>query len=744
MSKFWKYFLFGLAGTVVFFLLMSVGLFGYMPSVEDLQDPNSALATEVISVDGKVIGKYYSQNRSNVTYADLPKCLVDALMATEDIRFHEHTGVDLKAIARAVSGVFAGGKGGGSTITQQLAKNLFPRGNSWKIFVVIRKLKEWVIAAKLERAYTKEEIMALYLSTVEFSDNAFGVKNAAKVYFGKTVDSLKVEEAAVLVGMLKAPYTYNPRVHPENSKKRRNVVIDQMFHYNFINQQQRDSLFKLPLHIDFHPESHEQGEAPYFREYLRSWLKEWCKKNKKADGSNYDIYRDGLKVYTTIDSKMQQYAEEAQREHLTEWQKIFFKFKEGSDPWKDYPKEWERTYTQNDRYRGYKAEGKSRAEIDKLMSTPIPMTIFTYEGEKDTVLSPKDSLIYYRLFLQNGFLAVDPYVGHIRAWVGGINFKHFQFDHVNESVKRQVGSTFKPFVYCAAIRDKGYSPCYQVPNLPVTFEKGDPRFGLSADWTPKNSDAKYGGMMTLRHALANSVNSVTAYLMHEMSPDEVVRLAHEMGIKNDIPSKPSICLGAVDASLFELVSAYTTFVNKGTHIEPIFVTRIEDKSGNVIQDFVAKQNEVLDEQTAYTMVELMRGVVKIGTGMRLRFKYGLQSDIIGKTGTTQNNSDGWFIGATPDILAGSWVGCEDRFIRFRSMAYGQGASTALPIWAKFMQKVYSDSTHFKEFSRSHVFERPAKMATELDCGAFENETIDKVKDYGSEGEYVPEGEEEKE
>lgn len=719
LKKFWISFAAVIFSVVVFFFILSKGWLGFMPSIEDLQDPESLLATEVISSDGAVIGKYYSQNRSNTTYEHLPKSLVEALLATEDIRFHKHTGVDLRAIFRAVFGVAIGDKkGGGSTITQQLAKNLFPRGSTSKTQLVLRKLKEWVIAVRLERNFTKEEILALYLSTVEFSDNAFGVKNAAKVYFNKPVDSLKIEEGAILVGMLKAPYTYNPRVHPENALNRRNVVLAQMARYDFITKEQRDSLFKLPIKIDFHPESHESGMASYFREYLRSWLKEWCKTHQKPDGSDYNIYKDGLKIYTTLDSRMQQYAEEAQKEHLTEWQKLFFKTKEGTNPWKDFPQEWERIYTHTDRYKSYEEEGKSRAEIDKLMSTPIPMKVFSHEGEKDTVMSPKDSIIYHRLFLQNGFMAMDPYSGAIKVWVGGINYKYFQYDHVNKNTKRQVGSTFKPFVYCAAIRDKGYSPCYKVPNQPVTFEKADPRFNLLADWTPKNSDAKYGGMLTLKQALANSVNSVTAYLMHEMSPAQVVRLAHEMGIESEIPEQPSICLGAVDASLMELVGAYSTFINKGIHVEPIFVTRITDKSGNVLQDFVAEQREVLDEKTAYTMIELLRGVVRSGTGMRLRFKYNLLGDIIGKTGTTQNNSDGWFVGATPDLLAGSWVGCEDRYIRFRSMAYGQGASTALPIWAKFMQKVYSDSAHLS-YSMDSTFLRPEKINISMDCNEYE-------------------------
>jgi penicillin-binding protein 1A len=425
---------------------------------------------------------------------------------------------------------------------------------------------------------------------------------------------------------------------------------------------------------------------------------------------------------------MQKYAEEAQKEHLEEWQKLFFKMS-AKDPWKEFPEEWERTYTQSTRYREYKAQGKSRDEIDELMNTPIKMRIFAWEGEKDTIMSPRDSIRYHRMILQNGFLALDPETGNIRAWVGGDNYKYFQYDHVNVNTKRQIGSTFKPFIYTAAIREKGYSPCYEVPNEPVTFEKGDPRFHLGEDWTPHNSDGKYGGSLNLKQGLANSVNCITAYLMHELSPETVVKLVHDMGVKSNIPDEPSICLGTADISLIEMAGAYTTFINKGVHVEPIFMTKIEDRSGNVIANFAASRNEVLDEQTAYVMVDLLRGVVLYGTGVRLRYKYHLMTDIIGKTGTTQNNSDGWFIGCTPELVTATWVGCEDRFIRFRSMEYGQGASTALPICAKFLQKVYADSTRLG-LSPSRTFDKPAKIGIELNCKTYAGQKIDRSKDFG--------------
>lgn len=719
---FWVLFFVGVLSVVVVFSLIADGKMGYMPSFQELENPNSSLATEVISTNNVVMGRYYLQNRSNITFDNINSNLKNALLATEDIRFWSHTGVDLRALLRVVKGVMGSDNaGGGSTITQQLAKNLFPREHRSKIELVFQKFKEWIISIKLERAYTKEEIMAMYFNTVPFSDNAFGIKSAAYVYFGKPVDSLKIEEAAVLVGMLKAPSTYNPRAKPEASLKRRNVVIDQLYSYKFITKEQRDSLFKLPIKLDFHPDTHTEGEAPYFREYLRLWLKDWCEKNPKPDGSTYNIYKDGLRVYVTLDSRLQHYAEEAQREHLSEMQNTFFNYWKDKDPWKDFPVEWDAVYKKCPRYKDLKQQGKTEAQIDAELKKPIAMRIFSYDGgEKDTVMSVYDSIRYHRMILQNGFLAVDPESGFIRAWVGGVSYKYFQYDHVNYNTKRQIGSTFKPFVYTVAIRDKGYSPCFRVPNQPVTFEAGDPRFGLLQDWTPKNSDGKYGGTLSLRQGLQNSVNTVSAYLMHEMTPEAVAKLVQSMGVKSDIPLQPSICLGSADISLIEMVGAYTTYANKGVHTEPLFVTRIEDRNGNVLQDLVAQRNEALDEQTAYVMVELLRQVVLGGTAARLRYRFKLMNDIAGKTGTTQNYSDGWFIGFTPDLVAGSWVGCEDRYIRFKSMQNGQGASTALPIWAKFFQKVYADSTHFKDIVNPNLrFEPPVeKLSIELDCSRF--------------------------
>ena len=718
MRIFWIGYLSIVGAIVFFFFLISVGAFGSLPSLAELENPHTSIASEVISSDGVVLGKYYRENRTNVEYKRLPKCLIDALLATEDIRFYDHTGIDLRAIGRAISGlVVKDAKGGASTITQQLAKNLFPRrtGGS-KIKLVIQKCKEWVIAARLERMLTKDEIIASYLNTVPFSDNAYGINTAAQTYFRKSPDSLNVEESAVLVGMLKAPTEYNPRTNPEASKKRRNVVLGQMYAYDFITKQQRDSLCALPLAINFDAGTHVEGPASYFREYLRLYVADYLDNHPKPDGTKYDIYKDGLKIYTTINYKMQLYAEQAQKEHLEEWQKVFFK-NAPKDPWKAYPDEWENIYVQSTRYQQWETEGKTRKEIDELMSKPIHMKIFAWKGEKDTVMSPRDSIRYHRMILQSGFLAMEPGSGYVRAWVGGDNYKYFQYDHVNINTKRQIGSTFKPFVYAAAIRDKEYSPCFEVPNEPVTFERGDPRYHLAADWTPHNSDNKYGGMLNLKQGLANSVNCITAYLMHEMSTEAVVKLVHDMGVKSDIPNSPSICLGTADISVIEMAGAYTTFINKGVHVEPTFLTKIVDRNGAVIANFTASRNEVLNEQTAYVMVDLLRGVVLYGTGVRLRYKFNLMGDLIGKTGTTQNNSDGWFIGCSPELITATWVGCEDRYIRFSSMDLGQGASTALPICANFFKKVFKDSASLG-YSPSATFPRPSKMDIELDCSKY--------------------------
>lgn len=707
----WALFITGLASFAVLIWLISLGVFGKLPTFEELENPKSALATEVWSSDGVLLGKYYSQNRSNVSFDDLPKNLVDALIATEDVRFYEHSGVDARGLGRVFVKTLLlsqGSAGGGSTVTQQLAKNLFPRERLNKFKLVIRKLQEWIIAAKLEKCYTKEEILTMYLNTVEFSDNAFGIKSAARTYFNKSVKDLNTEESAVLVGMLKAPYYYNPRVNPDNSKKRRNTVLAQMKKYKKIDTAAFDSLSVKPLVIDFRSSSHVGGLAPYFREHLRLWLQRWCRENKKLDGSNYDIYKDGLKVYVTIDSRLQEYAESAMKQHFKEVQQKFFTHWKDKDPWKEFPNELTRILKQTDRYKMLAANGATKAEIDKAMNTKEKMRVFSWNGPKDTVMTPLDSLKYHRMFMQNGFLAADPKSGEIKAWVGGIDYEYFKFDHVTS--QRQIGSTFKPFVYATAI-DNGWSPCYEIYDLAVTFEDFN-------NWTPSNADNKFTGeKMNLKKCLALSQNSCSAFLMKQIGPQPVIDMTRRLGITSHIDPYPSICLGTPDISLMEMTGAYTAFANSGVYSKPFFVTRIVDKNGNLVQEFPAEKTEALSEQTAYAMVELLRNVTTYGTGARLRGMYKIAADMGGKTGTTQNQSDGWFMGITPELVAGSWAGCDDRFVRFRSLEMGQGARTAMPVWALFFQKVYEDKSLGYDINTR--FTPPSTPTTiELDCNKY--------------------------
>lgn len=705
----------------LFMVMLAYGWLGFMPTFEELENPKSNQASEIISSDQKVLGKYYIENRSSVTFSNLSPNIVNALIATEDARFFKHSGVDFRALMRVIARPILGGTGGGgSTITQQLAKNLFPREKMSKVEFVLRKFKEWVIAVKLEKNYTKDEIIAMYLNTVDFGHNSFGVKSAAKTYFNTTPDSLNIQQAAMLVGMLKAPTYYSPIKNPENALRRRNTVLGQMKKYNYLTESQFDSVKVLPLKIDYSLEDHTSGLATYFREFLRDELKKWCAENKKPDGTSYDLYKDGLKIYTTINSKMQKYAEDA----VTEWigkelQPQFFKHWQGrkTAPFyqlteKEINELMMQTMKRSERYRLAKLAGLSEMEIKKQFEKKIPMKVFSWRGDKDTVLSPMDSMRYYKHFLQCGFMSVDPATGYVKAWVGGINYKHFKYDHVKLG-QRQVGSTFKPFVYALAMQE-GYSPCYQVPNIPVTFELPE-----GGTWSPKNSDAKYGGMLSLKKGLATSTNTVTAYVMKQFGPQAVVEMARKCGITSHMDAVPSLCLGTPDVSVYEMVGANATFANKGVHIEPIYITRIEDKNGNVLQEFVAKKTEALSEETAYLTLQLMKGVVDHGTGIRLRYRYKLNQPIAGKTGTTQNNSDGWFMGLTKDLVSGCWVGCEDRSAHFRSTDLGQGASMALPVFALYMQKVYAD----KSLNISQEdFEKPqSEIKVELDCDKYNKE-----------------------
>jgi penicillin-binding protein 1A len=636
-----------------------------------------------------------------VKFKDISPNVVNALIATEDARFFEHSGVDIKALLRAITGALRGSSssGGGSTITQQLAKMLFPREDLHGLSLVIRKMKEWIIAVRLEREYTKEEIIALYLNKFDFVNNAVGIKSAAQIYFNTTPDSLKIEQAAVLVGMAKNPAYFNPNRFHDRSEGRRNTVLAQMNKYNYLSEEELERLQKIPLKLNFHPEDHNEGLAPYFREYLRDvFLKKWCEENKKADGTKYDIYRDGLKIYTTIDSRMQRYAEAAVTEHMkvlqTDFDKECKKKKNAPFAWNVNKEEIKDILKQgmhrSDRYRALKKAGVSEEEIEKIFNTKTEMTIFTWKGEKDTLMSPKDSIRYYKAFLQAGFMSIEPQTGFIKAWVGGISHKFFQYDHVQIGHGRQVGSTFKPFVYALAIQE-GYSPCDRLPNVKTCIDMpaGQPLY------CPANSAGEEkldGKMLTLQQALAHSINYISAYLIKQFGPVAVADLAHRMGVVSKIDPTPSICLGTPEISVFEMVGANATFANKGTWTEPIYVTRIEDQNGKVLGDFVPRTEEVMNEEKSYVMLQLMKGVVQIGTGVRLRYRYKLMQPMAGKTGTTQNNSDGWFMGITPDLVSGCWVGGEDRAVHFDRTDQGQGAAMALPIFAKYMQKVYADKS----------------------------------------------------
>jgi penicillin-binding protein 1A len=734
---FWRLFAGGLLFVVFIFLLASWGVFGKLPTFEILENPDTNLATEIIAADGKTLGKFYfNDNRTPVPYEELPPHLISALIATEDIRFYEHAGIDARGTFRAL--MFLGTRGGASTITQQLAKQLFTNNVSQNIVQRgLQKIKEWIIAIRLEKQYTKEEILTMYFNIYDFGYNADGIRSAARIYFNKEPASLNVEQSAMLVGMFKNSSLYNPKRRPELVLNRRNTVINQMYRYDFISKTERDSLAQLPLKINFTPETHREGIATYFREYLRDFMKNWIENNPKinSDGSQtkYNLYSDGLKIYTTLDSKMQQYAEASVNAHLANLQKEFFRQNEGNKtaPFRDIDKsERDRIIAQamkrSERWRIMKSNGKSEDEIKKSFYEPVEMSIFTWQGEKDTIMKPVDSIVYYKHFLQAGLMSMEPQTGHIKAWVGGFNYKHFQYDHVR-SGKRQVGSTFKPFVYAAAIDQLHLSPCDSYPDVQFCIEKE--KYGNVEAWCPKNSDGKYSGeMLTLKNALANSVNSVTARLIDKIGPRPVINLVRNLGVTSDIPEVPSIALGTMDLSVYEMVAAYGTFANQGIYVEPVFVTRIEDKYGTVLQEFVPETRDVLSEDAAATVVSLLEGVTLSGSGQRLRgtwgvnridykravtgYPYDFKNPIAGKTGTTQNQSDGWFMGMVPNLVTGVWVGAEDRAAHFPSITYGQGATMALPIWGMYMKSLYADSTlHVSQ----EAFVKPKDQAIRINC-----------------------------
>ena len=722
----------GFIAFLLVFLLASWGVFGELPTFEELENPEKNLATEVISSDGVTLGKYAFKNRTPVGFKDLPDNLVNALIATEDERFYEHSGIDFRGLARAV--VKLGKGGGASTITQQLAKNLFNKGGSSStVKRLTQKVKEWIVATKLERQYTKNEIVAMYLNTQGFLFNAIGIRSASRIYFGKEPKDLDIQESAILVAMLKNPRQFNPNreISKKKSLIRRNVVFAQMAKNEFITQQEKDSLQQLPLKINFTPESHNDGLATYFREYLRDYLKKWTKNNPKPNGELYNINRDGLKIFVTLDSRMQQYAQEAVQEHMSNLQSYFFKEQKNNEsaPFYDLEEEqvisiYTRARKRSERYRKMKKNGYSKKQIDSAFDAKTDMRVFSWNAQRevDTILSPNDSIQYYKTILRSGLLSIEPQTGHIKAWVGGINHKYFKYDHVEQG-KRQVGSTFKPFVYATAINQLRLSPCEKFSNTPYTIPKG--RFGIPKAWTPKNSGEKYGGEISLKEALAKSVNVISARLIDMVTPANVARLAKSAGIESRIPKSPSIALGSVELSLMEMTGAYATFANKGMRVEPNMLLRIEDKNGTVLADFTPKTNEVLSEESAYVVLELLKGVTTAGSGVRLRtsahyykdiitgFPYEFTNPIAGKTGTTQNQTDGWFMGVVPNLATGVWTGGEDRAVHFENIAEGQGATMSLPTWALFMKKVYADTT--LNISQED-FEKPEYVGIDTNCG----------------------------
>ncbi len=738
IKKFWILFGSGLLLIALLFLLASWGAFGTMPTFEHLENPETHLATEFISSDGQTLGKLYlNDNRTPVNYEDLPQNLINALIATEDARYYNHAGIDARGTVRAL--VFLGSKGGASTISQQLSRQLFVGVRSRNIIAaILQKIKEWVIAIRLERNYTKEEIIAMYLNIYDFNYNADGIRSAARIYFGKEPIELKTEESAVLVGMLKNSSLYNPIRRETLVYNRRNTVLKQMAKYGYLSEREKDSLQQLTMNINFNPESHREGLATYFRMYLQRFLSRWVKQHPKPNGERYNIYLDGLKVYTTVDSRMQKNAEVAVQQHMKNLQAEFFHQntpkRNPTTPFHDLkPYQidlvMERAMKNSSRWKIMKRQGKSENEIRLSFRKETEMTVFDWNSdsfEKDTVMTPLDSIRYYKTFLRTAMMSMEPQTGHIKAWVGGVDYKHFQYDNVIQGA-RQTGSTFKPFVYAAAIDQLRYSPCDVLPDNRYCIEPG--KHGNQKAWCPKNASGKYSGEnRTLKNALANSVNSITAQLIDKVGPSSVATIAKDMGLTRNIPEVPSIALGTSDFNVYEMVGAYSTFANQGVYVKPVMITRIEDKNGTPLYEYAPKTKDVLSQEVAYTMINLMEGVTQHGSGSRLRhsfaknqqiykdiitgYPYGFTNPIAGKTGTTQNQSDGWFIGMVPNLVTGVWVGGEERATHFSSLGYGQGAAMALPIWGLYMKQNYKDET--LNVSKE-AFEAPENLSIKIDC-----------------------------
>jgi len=701
----------------ILIMFVSWGWFGELPALEELENPKTYLASEIYSEDGVLLGKYYLQNRSNASFNEISPNVFNALIATEDIRFYDHPGIDFRGASSIVLYAMIGKKRGASTITQQLAKNLFPRKKFDNVInKATTKLKEWITAVRIEQRYTKEEIITMYLNTVEFGGNAFGIRSASKTFFGKQPSELEQNEAALLVGMLKGITKFNPIRNAEKALGRRNTVLEQMNKYDFISDAAYDTLSKKPIVLNYQEEDHNEGLAPYFREHLRMELLQWCEDN------GYNLYKDGLKIYTTINSKMQLMAEQSVHQHLSDMQRKFYNHWKGKEPWGRFTELITAGVHRSDRYRILKLEGKSEDDIMKEFNKPVHMKVFSYtRGEIDTVMTPLDSVKYYKYFLQCGFMSMDPTTGYVKAWVGGINHKYFKYDHVNINSKRQVGSTFKPIVYTLAM-DNGWSPCFIAPNQPVQFE-GYP------DYDPQNADGKYDQPeMTLYRGLQFSVNRIVMFIMKQLGPNapqSVIELARKMGIKSDLPPYPSIALGTADLSVYEMVGAYSTFANKGVWTEPIYLKQIVDKKGNVVKVTIPKTVEAISEPTAYIMEKMLERVTAHGTAAKIKYQYLIPGAVGGKTGTTQSYSDGWFIGITPSLVSGCWVGCEDRAVHFRSMDLGAGGAMAMPIWGYYMQKITADKTLFKI---QPEFELPKQPITvEMNCDEYNKEDVKKLE-----------------
>lgn len=759
---FWILFASGIALVALIFLSASWGLFGELPPYEYLENPQTNLASQIISSDGKLLGKFYlDDNRTDVKFEELPDNLVNALIATEDARFRDHSGIDARGTVRAFA--YLGSKGGASTISQQLARQLFVGVRSRSKFDAIKqKIKEWVLAIRLERSYTKEEIISMYFNIYDFGNNADGIRSAARIYFGKEPKDLKIEESAMLVGMFKNSSLFNPLRREEMVKTRRDVVLAQMAKYDYITEVEKDSLQAMKMDINYNPETHSVGLATYFRMYLQRFMKDWIDKNPKPaigdEPDKYNLYLDGLKIYTTIDSKMQANAEEAVNEHMTKLQAEFFHQntpdRNKTAPFLDITPEetkaiMERAMKNSDRWKIMKSEGKSEKEIRESFDKKTEMTVFDWKSptkEKDTILTPRDSIRYYKAFLRTAMMSMEPQTGHVKAWVGGINYKHFQYDNVIQGA-RQAGSTFKPFVYAAAIDQLRLSPCETRPDTQYCIEAG--KHGNMEPWCPRNSNLKYSGnSYSLKKALANSVNTVTAQLIDEVGPKSVVSMVRNLGLTGDILEVPSIALGTLDVNVYEMVGAYGAFANQGVYVKPVMVTRIENKDGTVLYEYVPETKDVLSKDVSYAILDLMKGVTQGGSGTRLRttgfnkwrpeydeiitgYPYKLTNPIAGKTGTTQNNSDGWFMGMVPNLVTGVWVGGEERSVHFKSITYGQGASMALPIWGLYMTKNYAD----EELGISKEdFAKPENMSIEIDCDKFvegtntESDTDDDLDD----------------